>query len=235
MPATPTDTDVLVIGAGCAGLGAATALRERGLRRIVLEAADHIGGRAWTTYPEALGGVWFDMGAVWLHWAERNPLVPIAQAAGDTLLRSDEIRRKRTFVGAREATPAEYADYDDAWARYEATADDLLRVMPDAPLAAVADHRPDDPWALTVEAFEGPVICVAEADEFSLRDWRRNVLEGSNLVPQGGIGAFVARRLGDRAGHPAEHASRRGCAGTDRAAGSRWRRRAARCPRAPRS
>jgi monoamine oxidase len=196
MPATPTDTDVLVIGAGCAGLGAATALRDHGLSAIVLEAAGHIGGRAWTTYPEALGGVWFDMGAVWLHWAERNPLVPIAQAAGDVLLRSDELRRKRTFVGTREATPAEYTDYDESWARYEATADDLLRVLPDAPLAAVADHRPGDAWALTVEAFEGPVICVAEAEEFSLRDWRSNVLDGSNLVPQGGIGAFVARRLG---------------------------------------
>lgn len=196
MPATPTDADVLVIGAGLAGLGAATKLREHGLAAIVLEAADRIGGRAWTAYPEVLGGAWFDMGAVWLHAAEQNPLVPIAQAAGDTLLRSDELRRKRTFVGTREATPAEYADYDAAWERYEATADDLLRVLPDAPLAAVADHRPGDPWALTVEEFEGPVICVAEADTFSLRDWRRNELEGSNLVPQGGIGAFVARRLG---------------------------------------
>jgi monoamine oxidase len=196
MPDTPTDTDVLIIGAGLAGLGAATALREHGLAAIVLEATNRIGGRAWTVYPKQLGGAWFDMGAVWLHAAEHNPLVPIAQAAGDTLLRSDELRRKRSFIGMREATPAEYADYDEAWARYEATADDLLRSLQDAPLAAVADHRPGDPWALTVEAFEGPVICVAEADEFSLRDWRRNVLEGSNLVPQGGIGAFVARRLG---------------------------------------
>ncbi len=196
MPATPTDTDVLVIGAGCAGLGAATALREHGLTAIVLEAADRIGGRAWTSYPDQLGGCWFDMGAVWLHWAERNPLVPIAQAAGDTLLRSDELRRKRTFVGTREASPAEYADYEEAWTRYEAAADGLLRTLPDVPLAAVADHLPGDPWALTVEAFEGPVICVAEAEEFSLRDWRRNVLDGSNLVPQGGIGAFVERRLG---------------------------------------
>jgi monoamine oxidase len=196
MPATPTDADVLVIGAGCAGLGAATALREHGVTAIVLEASARIGGRAWTAYPEALGGVWFDMGAVWLHTAETNPLVPIARAAGDTLLRSDELRRKRTFVGTREATPAEYAEYDESWTRYEATADDLLRVLPDAPLAAVVEHRPGDLWALTVEAFEGPVICVAEAEEFSLRDWRRNALEGSNLVPQGGIGAFVARRLG---------------------------------------
>ena len=197
MPETPTDTDVLVIGAGLAGLGAATALGRLGVPAIVLEAADRIGGRAWTAYPAELGGVWFDMGAVWLHSAEHNPLVPIARAAGDTLLRSDELRRERLFVGAREATAAEYAGYRGSWDRFEAMTDQLLRELPDAPLSAVADHLADDPWALTVEAWEGPVICVAEAEAFSLRDWRRNALEGSNLVPEGGIGAFVARRLGE--------------------------------------
>jgi len=196
MAETPTDTDVLVIGAGLAGLGAATALRRLGVGAIVLEATDRIGGRAWTAYPEALGGVWFDMGAIWLHSAEHNPLVPIAQTAGETLLRSNELRRERLFVGTREATPAEYADYGEAWDRFEAATDALLEAMPDAPLAAVADHLPGDPWALTVEAWEGPVICVSEAEDFSLRDWRRNALDGSNLVPQGGIGAFVVRRLG---------------------------------------
>ena len=196
MPDTPTDTDVLVIGAGLAGLGAAALLRQRGVRCLVLEAADRIGGRAWTAYPDALGGAWFDMGAVWLHAAEHNPLVPIAEQAGDTLLRSDELRREHTFIGMREATPAEYAEYSEAWSRFEATAERLLREMPDAPLAAVARHMPDDPWAVTVETWEGPIICVAEAAQFSLRDWQRNVLSGSNLVPQGGIGAFVQRRLG---------------------------------------
>ena len=78
-----SDVDVMVIGAGLAGLGAATALRAAGRSALVLEAADRIGGRAWTTHPAELGGVWFDMGAVWLHSAEINPLVPIAQAAGE--------------------------------------------------------------------------------------------------------------------------------------------------------
>jgi monoamine oxidase len=40
------------------------------------------------------------------------------------------------------------------------------------------------------------VVCVADADDYSLLDWKRNVLGGSNLVPDGGIGAFVQRRLG---------------------------------------
>jgi monoamine oxidase len=191
------DVDVVVVGAGVAGLGAATALREAGRSAVVLEASGRIGGRAWTTHPPELGGVWFDMGTVWLHSAEQNPLVPIAQAAGDVLLRSDALRVERTFVGEREATAEEYADYAGAWQRFEDRAAAILRTCDDAPLAEVARSMPDDSWAATVETWEGPIICCASADEFSMRDWYRNVLSGSNLVPDGGIGAFVARRLGE--------------------------------------
>jgi monoamine oxidase len=191
-----TDTSVAVIGAGLAGLGAAHRLQERGIPCTILEASGRIGGRAWTTHPPQLGGAWFDMGAVWLHNAEHNPLVPMAEAAGETLLRADELRRERTFVDGHEATPAEYEDYAGAWRRFEATADHLLHTLGDAPLSDVAKHMPGDPWALTVECWEGPVICAVEAHRYSLRDWRRNVLSGSNMVPEGGIGAFVQRRLG---------------------------------------
>lgn len=191
------DFDVAVIGAGLAGLGAATALRRLGRSAVVLEAAGRIGGRAWTAYPAALGGVWFDMGAIWLHDAERNPLVPIAEAGGETLLRSDALRTERTFVGSRLASEAELADYADAWRRFETAAERLLQPgLPDPPLSAVARALADDPWAATVGNWEGPVICAADADAFSLLDWKRNVLGGSNLVPQGGVGAFVQRRLG---------------------------------------
>jgi monoamine oxidase len=190
-----TETDVVIIGAGLAGLGAAAALRDAGKRAVVLEASGRIGGRAWTDYPAALGGVWFDVGAIWFHNAEHNPLVPIARAAGETLLRSDEIRQERTFVGDRLATDAELSAYANAWPRYEAAADAIVAAEGDASLAEVTRRLPDDPWAATIEAWEGPVICAADADRFSARDWRRNALAGSNLVPQGGIGAFVQRRL----------------------------------------
>lgn len=190
-----TDIDVLVIGAGLAGLSAGAALRARGRQCVILEASGRVGGRAWTTHPATLGNVWFDMGAVWFHDAEHNPLVPIAEAAGDTLLRSDEIRTERTYIGNRLVTDVEAASYDGAWKRFEAAADALLRDGGDVSLAAITLSLPNDPWAPTIEAWEGPVICVTDAHRFSARDWRRNALGGSNLVPQGGIGAFVTRRL----------------------------------------
>jgi monoamine oxidase len=190
-----TDTDIVVIGAGLAGLGAAAAVRAAGRRCIVLEASARAGGRAWTAHPPELGGVWFDMGAVWFHDAEHNPLVDIARTAGDRLLRSDALRQERTFVDGRLATEAELTDYADAWPRFEAKAEALLAATGDVPLDEIARHLPDDPWAATVEAWEGPVICATDANVFSALDWRRNALGGSNLVPDGGIGAFVTRRL----------------------------------------
>jgi monoamine oxidase len=190
-----TETDVVIIGAGLAGLGAAAALRDAGKRAVVLEASARIGGRAWTDYPAAFGGLWFDMGAIWFHDAEHNPLVQIAQAAGDTLLRSDAIRQERTFVGNRLATPAELAAYGNAWPAYEAQAEAIIAAEGDVSLAEVTRRRPTDPWAATIEAWEGPVICAVDAEQFSARDWRRNALGGSNLLPDGGIGAFVQRRL----------------------------------------
>src|SRR6185312_17513846 len=131
------DRDVVVIGAGLAGLGAAAALRTAGRSCVILEASGRAGGRAWTANPASLGGVWFDMGAVWFHDAEHNPLVPIAQTAGDKLLRSDEIRTERTYVGARLMNEAEARSYDGAWTRFEAAADALLRDNKDVSLADV--------------------------------------------------------------------------------------------------
>jgi monoamine oxidase len=43
--------DVIVVGAGAAGLAAAQSLNKAGKRVLVLEARHRIGGRVWTAYP----------------------------------------------------------------------------------------------------------------------------------------------------------------------------------------
>src|SRR5580704_12993683 len=48
--AKSTHSDVVVIGAGMAGLTAARALAEAGLKVLVVEAQDRIGGRIWTRH-----------------------------------------------------------------------------------------------------------------------------------------------------------------------------------------
>ena len=59
------DADVLVIGAGAAGLAAARALADAGRSAIVLEARARIGGRVWTD--RSFAAVPVERGAEFIH------------------------------------------------------------------------------------------------------------------------------------------------------------------------
>ncbi|SPJ30601.1 flavin monoamine oxidase family protein [Falsiruegeria mediterranea] len=67
-----TDYDVIVVGAGAAGLAATQTLVSAGLSVICIEASDRIGGRTHTD--TNIFGVPFDMGAHWLHAEHANAL-----------------------------------------------------------------------------------------------------------------------------------------------------------------
>jgi monoamine oxidase len=64
---TPHDTDVVVVGAGFAGITAARELRRQGHHVLVLEARDRIGGRTWT---DSRLGRDLEMGGTWVHWIQ---------------------------------------------------------------------------------------------------------------------------------------------------------------------
>jgi hypothetical protein len=73
----PSEVNVAIIGAGAAGLGAAHALQKSNLSFIVLEGRDRVGGRAHTI--QASPDITFDLGCGWLHSANENSFVPIAE------------------------------------------------------------------------------------------------------------------------------------------------------------
>ena len=60
-----SDVDVLVLGAGFAGVAAARGIKNSGHSVLVLEARDRIGGRAWTS---ELDNTKIEFGATWIHW-----------------------------------------------------------------------------------------------------------------------------------------------------------------------
>jgi phytoene dehydrogenase-like protein len=77
-------TDVVVVGAGAAGLAAADALRRAGLGVVVLEARDRIGGRIFT-HRDARVPVPIELGAEFVH-GEAPETNRLLREAGQALL-----------------------------------------------------------------------------------------------------------------------------------------------------
>lgn len=78
---------IVVIGAGIAGLAAARALVANGVKPVVLEARQRVGGRIWT---DRSLGTPVDMGASWIHGHRGNPITRLAKMSGAATLDSDE-------------------------------------------------------------------------------------------------------------------------------------------------
>jgi monoamine oxidase len=80
--------DVVVVGAGIAGLAAATTLAEKGLRVTLLEARDRVGGRIYTL-PAAEGGrLPVELGAEFIHGLPPE-LIQLVDQAGLTRFELD--------------------------------------------------------------------------------------------------------------------------------------------------
>lgn len=143
------DHDVAIIGAGVAGLAAASALRQRGRRAIVLEAGLRVGGRAHTVRPPWLGGAAVDLGASWFHVAASNPLARMARDRGVATTRFRPPARLSALPVPPEAdAPRWLADTtarDAAEVAFAKALDDAP-ALPDRSLLAALNDRGGNVW-----------------------------------------------------------------------------------------
>src|SRR5262245_5982493 len=91
--------EVVVVGAGAAGIAAARRLAAANRRFVVLEAAETVGGRCVTD--SRTFGVPFDRGAHWIYAADVNPLARLAVQAGLDVYQAPPGQRIR--IGRRYA------------------------------------------------------------------------------------------------------------------------------------
>ncbi|MGA2125577.1 MAG: FAD-dependent oxidoreductase, partial [Xanthobacteraceae bacterium] len=106
VPASGT-VDVVVVGAGTAGIAAARRIAQAGRRFALVEANDRVGGRCVTDLQTF--GVPYDRGAHWIHTPDANPLAKLAPKAGVDIYPAPPGQRLR--IGRRNAREGEMEDY----------------------------------------------------------------------------------------------------------------------------
>ena len=180
--------DVVVIGAGLAGLSAARDLQEEGASVVVLEARDRLGGRTWTNrFPDTgemveLGGSWF---------------APEHEAAAQELaryglgVRTHRVPRRVRWRTAGQLRSGLPVDADELPALEAA----LLRITEDA-----ARHREGDfagarqSWSAYVAGLGAPVA----VEDFLFGWWV--MIAGAD--PQGGAAGDAIGAVAGHGGRP---------------------------------
>jgi monoamine oxidase len=186
----PSNPDVIVVGAGSAGLGAARRLIKEGRSVVVLEAANRVGGRAWTQSDSF--GVPVDMGASWVSGADKNPYTKVARSKGFNLV---EHTNADTSLFRNDGSRADEQDYIDFAKNSKAihkAMNKAARKGQDVPASAVI---PDNlPWAGAVQSWLGPMDYGVDFNQIStLDDWYGESDQPSYFVREG-LGAVVATK-----------------------------------------
>jgi monoamine oxidase len=182
---TNSDTEVAIIGGGAAGIAAGRRLRDAGIGCLVIEARPRLGGRAWTVSDAS--GFALDLGCGWLHSADRNPWVAIAEAQGRSIDKTPPPwTRPALPIGFSLAEQRAFGnDMDKFYARVEAAA------IKEPDIAAASVLELDSRWNNLIIAV-GTYISGAELDRVSARDFANYDDNGVNWRVVEGYGATIA-------------------------------------------
>jgi monoamine oxidase len=179
-----SDFDVIIVGGGAAGIGAARQLAASGLSALLLEANTRLGGRAWTL---EIAGLDLDLGCGWLHSAEKNAWVGIANASGVRLDQS--IAAWGTQFRDLGFSAAERAE---AWQAFEAWTLRLADVRNTTDRASDA-FDPASPWNNYIRAIVS-FISGCRPENMSAADYLAyyDASTDSNWRTRAGYGALIA-------------------------------------------
>jgi phytoene dehydrogenase-like protein len=184
--AATAEVDVVIIGAGAAGIAAARRVAAANRRFALIEAGSSVGGRCVTD--TKIFGVPYDLGAHWIHNPDSNPVAKLA-----TGLDVYPAPRAQTLrVGPRPARDSELEGFLAANVRSHRALADAGKGKADMPASKVLPRDLGD-WQSTIEFILGPFGTSQDLAQVSAFDLARAVERDSDAFCRQGYGALLAK------------------------------------------
>jgi monoamine oxidase len=180
------EVDVVIVGAGAAGIAAARRVAVAGRTYALLEAKNRIGGRVFSD--RGGFGILHDRGAHRISASGRNPLVALGRLAELKLYEPAPFRR--LYVGSREARDGEYDNFTAALHRAHRAITAAGEAGLDLSAARTLPELAD--WRATVGFVLGPLWMTKDLDEVSTVDFARAEEQRDQLVCRGGMSQLLA-------------------------------------------
>jgi monoamine oxidase len=178
--------DVIIVGAGAAGLGSGLALTRLGISHVILEAKQRVGGRAFSDM-SSIGHLW-DHGAHWLHSADVNVLRFMAEKLKHKFRpENPAVNSFQSFIGGQWEVREFATDY--VWTKLEEIVQ-AGRNGSDVAAESILD-RSHAQYPLLRHWCQ--LIYSKDPSELSTRDAGNYSDSHVNLPVEDGYGALVAR------------------------------------------
>jgi monoamine oxidase len=183
----PRDADIVVIGAGAAGIAAARRIVAANRTVVVIEASDRIGGRCLTD--TATFDMPFDRGARWLHSPDTTPLIKLARGAGLEIFPAPPGQKIR--IGRRNARAGETEDFLATLVRANRAIDDLAHKADLSCATALPQDLGD--WAATVQFLLGAFATGKDLKDLSAVDQARAQDRNAVVGCRQGLGVLIGK------------------------------------------
>jgi monoamine oxidase len=184
----PREADIVVIGAGAAGVAAARRIQAANRKVIVVEASGRIGGRCLTD--TTTFDVPFDRGARWLHNPDTNPMIKLARNARLDIASAPPGQKIR--IGRRYARAGETEEFLAALVRANRGIDDASHGKIDISCAAALPKDLGE-WAGMVEFVLGASFTGKDLKDVSAIDKSRAQDRSVAIACRQGLGTLVAK------------------------------------------
>jgi len=166
--------DVIIVGAGAAGIAAARRIVAARRKLTIFEASDRVGGRCFTDMHTF--GIPYDRGAHWIHTPETNPVAKLGLKTGLDIYAAPLMQQLRLGLGGamtRYARDSEMEDFLANLVRCRRAIDTAARGKTDISVGQVLPKDLGD-WRATMEFVLGPFSCGKGIDEVSAMDLARS-------------------------------------------------------------